>query len=112
MSAPAAVIAAARGGRRGDRSRLWFLLIFLFALAVRLVGLNWDQHHHFHPDERAIAEHVGRLSLSWNNLELNPRWFNYGTFPLYIFRAVADASGTFFPELLKYDNLLLVCRAV
>src|SRR6185369_13017959 len=39
-------------------------------------------------------------------------WFNYGTFPLYIFRAVADALGVFFPELLKYDNLLLVCRAV
>jgi YYY domain-containing protein len=103
---------AARGGREGELPRFWFLLIFVFALAVRLIGLDWDQHHHFHPDERAIADHVGRLSLAWRNLELNPHWFNYGTFPLYIFRAVADALGVFFPDLLKYDNLLLVCRAV
>ncbi len=113
MNRAASVISSAPGGgREGELPRFWFLLIFAFALAVRLVGLDWDQQHHFHPDERAIADHVGRLSLSWNHLELNPRWFNYGTFPLYIFRAVADGLGFFFPELLKYDNLLLVCRAI
>ena len=29
--------------------------ILTFAVAVRVYGLNWDQGHHLHPDERFLA---------------------------------------------------------
>ena len=37
--------------------------LVLFAAMVRFIGLDCDQHHLFHPDERAIADAVGRLSF-------------------------------------------------
>jgi YYY domain-containing protein len=95
-----------------SRPRLWLLLLVLFALSVRIVGLNWDQGHHFHPDERAIVGAVERLSFDWKNPQLNPRWFNYGTLPLYVIRAATDALSFITPKVRAYDNLILVGRAV
>ena len=48
--------------------RLWLIVIVLFAAAVRLPNIAWDQNHFFHPDERAVAFSVQRLSfrpLQW-----------------------------------------------
>ena len=35
----------------------WLLLaiILLLALALRWTGLDWDDYHHYHPDERYIT---------------------------------------------------------
>ena len=40
------------------RNRSLVLALLALALAVRLVGLDFDQSHFFHPDERRIAEAV------------------------------------------------------
>ncbi len=68
------------------------------ALALRLYGIEWDSGYPFtpHPDERAILMRVGELSLpspgdvgdllDADLSPLNPRWFPYGSFPLYLLK--------------------------
>ncbi len=62
-------------------------------MALRLYGINWDQGGLFHPDERAVMFRVN--DMSWPPLSdlgvlldpeespLNPRWFPYGSLPIY-----------------------------
>lgn len=64
----------------------------LLGFLLRLYGLNWDQGNNFHPDERQILFHV--VALSWPtslsqfldaaNSPLNPHFFAYGSFPMYL----------------------------
>ena len=69
-------------------------IIFLLSLGLRLYGLNWDNGHLFHPDERQLLMLSHEMHFpKWSELSylinpnispLNPGWFNYGTLPLYI----------------------------
>ena len=61
-------------------------IVFVLAAAVRVVGLDFDQNHFFHPDERAIGEAI--LQLSFRPLQLNPHFFAYGSLPV-----LRDARG-------------------
>ena len=73
-------------------------LIVIVALALRLYGIDWDQGHLYHPDERAILMHVEDINfpsttnlidlLDANKSPLNPRWFPYGSLPLYLLKLV------------------------
>jgi len=56
------------------------LLLIAGLLFTRLWGINWGGDFHFHPDENNMAWAVDRLS--WDNL--NPDFFAYGQFPLYL----------------------------
>src|SRR5947208_3191037 len=64
------------------RPQLVLLAILLFAAGSRLAHLAWDQNHYFHPDERAVAFAVGRLSF--RPLQLDPDFFAYGSLPIYL----------------------------
>ena len=69
---------------------LWGIVVLGFLL--RIYGLDWDQGNSFHPDERQILFHV--TALSWPrsfaqfldpiSSPLNPHFFAYGSFPLYL----------------------------
>src|SRR5450830_1100322 len=91
------------------RRGLWVGL-FLLALAVRLVGLDFDQNHFFHPDERAIGDAI--LKLSFHPLQLNPHFFAYGSLPLYLTKALssllAGISGR--DWFASYDGVIHVGR--
>ena len=73
-------------------------LILLAALALRLYGIDWDDGHLFHADERDLLTRVDALELPpASDLGLlldadespwNPRWFNYGSLPLYLLKGV------------------------
>lgn len=78
--------------------------ILLVAAALRFVGLNWDDGHHLHPDERFITMVAERIRIPSSVEEyfdtarspLNPYnkdfgSYVYGTFPLFFVRAVAEA---------------------
>ena len=79
--------------------------ILVLALVLRLYGLDWDQGYSYtpHPDERAILAKVGELSppapgdlgslLNADESTWNPRWFPYGSFPLYLLKGVQLFSG-------------------
>jgi YYY domain-containing protein len=84
--------------------------LFVLALIVRAVGLDFDQGHFYHPDERAIGDAV--LKLSFRPLQLNPHFFAYGSFPLYVTRAVSSglAAVTGRPAFAQYDGVVHVGR--
>src|SRR5215470_18285028 len=92
------------------RLRLWLLALVVFAAAVRLIGVDFDDRHFFHPDERRIAFAVEELSF--RPLQLNPHFFAYGSFPLYVTRAVTSVLGQFNENLAHYDSIILTGRAV
>src|SRR5229473_7834669 len=92
----------------------------LLGLALRLYGLNWDQGNNFHPDERQILFHV--TALSWPssiaqfldpvNSPLNPHFFAYGSFPLYLLATLGNILTRFSPTLGTFANLTLVGRVL
>ena len=72
----------------------------VLAVALRFYGIDWDRGHSStpHPDERAILMKVaelsppspGQIGLLFDAAESpwNPRWFPYGSFPLYLLKGV------------------------
>lgn len=66
--------------------------VTLFCLFVsfflRAYNLNWDKGLLFHPDERNIANAVTKIHFF---SQLNPGFFAYGGFSIYVYRATADA---------------------
>ena len=109
MSARTLASAALSALRRVDWT-VWLLVaIALLSLLPRLYGLNWDNNNHLHPDEREIVFRAMCLSLpggprpencdpaftgpGWffsPNSPLNPHFFAYGSFPLYLLAAVTS----------------------
>ncbi|MBL7078453.1 glycosyltransferase family 39 protein [Candidatus Shapirobacteria bacterium] len=91
------------------KKKVVLFLIFLLGLVLRVYGLNWDQGHHLHPDERMIIMVVERLK--WGNL--NPKFFAYGSLPLYLLKAVSALVGAVFgPRWAGYSHLVYLGRAV
>jgi len=95
--------------KRKKLAALAFLAIFALGAFFRLVGLNWDQDQHLHPDERFLTM-VG-MDIKWpKNIKeyfntrlspLNPynqghSFFVYGTLPLFLNKKLA--------LLLNHDN--------
>ena len=86
------------------------IAILALALALRFYGLAWDDGFGFtpHPDERAILDRVIGISppglgeigllLDADQSPWNPRWFNYGSFPLYVLKAVQIAGAPFLDD--------------
>ncbi len=80
-----------------------FFLILLLAFSLRFYGINWDQGHHLHPDERMIIMVVDRIHLpktaaQWQSVltpesPLNPKFFAYGSFPIYLLKGVSFFSN-------------------
>jgi 4-amino-4-deoxy-L-arabinose transferase-like glycosyltransferase/DNA-binding beta-propeller fold protein YncE len=94
-----------------NRIRWWWVVsLFLLALSVRLFRVDWDQHHFFHPDERAIGFAIDRLSFS--PLQLNPHFFAYGSFLLYVIKGVTAALGNVSPSLRGFDASIFAGRVI
>ncbi len=97
--------------RERPASFRWLLLaVAASALAVRVFGLDFDQNHFFHPDERAIGDAI--LKLSFRPLQLNPHFFAYGSLPFYVTRGfsslLAALSGR--DWFVSYDGIVHVGR--
>lgn len=90
--------------------RLWLVALVAFAAFVRLIGIDWDDRHFFHPDERAIAFAIERLSFQ--PLQLDPDFFAYGSLPFYVNRAVSSALGLIDPSWGRYAQIIHTGRAV
>lgn len=99
---------------RFTRAQRWtFELLFLSALIsgalfLRLVGLNWDEFQHLHPDERFLTMVTSAISRpsGWSEYfdtetsPLNPfnrdyKFFVYGTAPIFAVRYLGEIlAGT------------------
>ncbi|MER3405834.1 MAG: hypothetical protein C4289_12340, partial [Chloroflexota bacterium] len=80
---------------------------------LRFTGLNWDENHYLHPDERfmtmvatgiawpkSLGEYFDSRISPLNPYNRNFGTYVYGTFPLFLGKAVAglfnrDAYGSF-----------------
>ena len=96
------------------------IFIVVIALSLRFYGINWDQGGLFHPDERALLFHVNDMSwpplaklgiiLNAQESPLNPRWFPYGSLPMY---AVKIVQGISLPiKEMNFNELLFVGRSL
>ncbi|MDD3531715.1 MAG: glycosyltransferase family 39 protein [Candidatus Shapirobacteria bacterium] len=94
-----------------------FLIIIFGAVAIRLFGINWDQGYYLHPDERMIFFVAHRLDWPKDLAEffqkqspLNPKFFAYGSWPIYLLRGAFSLAGLFNPNLATYSKSYLVGR--
>ncbi|OGH24141.1 MAG: hypothetical protein A3B47_04710 [Candidatus Levybacteria bacterium RIFCSPLOWO2_01_FULL_39_24] len=102
-----------------NKEKILLLLIILFGAFFRLYGLNWDQGSHLHPDERAIVMFSLPLHFPSSVSEflsvsspLNPHFFAYGSFPLYLLKATGTFATIFNPQALSYDQINLIGRFI
>lgn len=88
------------------------LLVILLCIAfiLRIIGINWDQGMHFHPDERMLIMVADRITF-WT--QLNPDFFNYGSFPVYILKGTSQCLEFLFQKpIANYDGMLYVGRSL
>jgi hypothetical protein len=92
----------------------------LLGLLLRLYGLDWDQGNNFHPDEREILFHVATLAWPKNlaqffdvaNSPLNPHFFAYGSFPLYLLAFLGALFIHSSSTTTSFADLTLLGRAL
>jgi len=93
-------------------------VVLAAATLLRLRGLDWDAHHHLHPDERFISMVEAKLTDPGGlRAYLNPRTstlnpynvgfpsFVYGTLPMLLARYAGERAG-----LAGYDGTYLAGR--
>jgi len=87
-----------------------FAITLLIAFFLRMVGINWDQGTHLHPDERMLIMVSDKIHFFD---QLDPNFFNYGSLPIYLLRAVTQIiySIVNIPYSL-YDSMLYIGRGL
>ncbi len=105
-----------------DKYLTAFLLFLILSMALyfRLIGLDWDQGQHLHPDERFLT--MVQAAMKWpesfsqymdeNLSPMNPRnagytFFVYGTLPMTVVKAVGIILNR-----TGYENIHLVGRVL
>jgi len=61
--------------------KFWLVVIVLVGGFLRFQKLDWGGGFFFHPDERNIASSISSLRFPGN---MNPGFFAYGSFPIYL----------------------------
>ena len=105
------------------RSKAWvfdvlLILVLIIGLYFRLTGVNWDDFHHLHPDERfltmvesalqpaqSVAQYFNTSLSTLNPNNVGYTFFVYGTLPIFIVRYVAE-----WVKQTGYDQVFLVGR--
>lgn len=98
------------------------LFIFILGASLRLYGNNWDQGFHLHPDERMITMvtlniHLPQSREEWRTFftpqsPLNPKFFPYGSFPIYFLHFTGVFLSQFGTKWLGYDKINLLGRGI
>jgi hypothetical protein len=105
--------------RKARWEALGLVLILLSGAALRFYGLNWDEGHWLHPDERQI--YFVTVGLDWPSSltealspssPLNPGFFAYGSLPFYLLKLVSVLPARLWPALGNSENLHLIGRSL
>lgn len=95
------------------------IIIVCVAYILRVHGIDWDHGFNLHPDERAIIMFTNDLLLPSSFTEflsptspLNPAFFAYGSFPLYLLKIISSIASVFDASLATYDKMALVGRII
>jgi len=89
-------------------------------LLLRIYNVNWDQGNSFQPDEREILFHVTALGwprsfaqfLNPVTSPLNPHFFAYGSFPIYLLALLGRCMGYTLSAPSSFVPLTLLGRVV
>ncbi len=101
--------------------RLALIAILAVAAALRLYGIAWDGGMLFHPDERHILVVANGIAFpplgAWRTLlspesPWNPRFFAYGSLPIYLLRIMADLAGRLDPNHATLQSSYIVGRTL
>ena len=101
--------------------KIILFFIIILALFFRLYGLNWDQGQHLHPDERMLVMVTGKIQFPATLSEffsaespLNPKFFPYGSFPIYLLKIFSSITAFVFqnPLLSTYSSINLTGRVL
>ncbi len=85
-------------------------ITLLLGFSLRIVGFNWDQGLHLHPDERMLIMVADKIQFFQN---LNPHFFNYGSLPIYLVSLATMVVRWFSAsQLSNYDLMLYVGRGL
>lgn len=102
-----------------SKYNIYLIAILTIGAIFRFYGINWDQGHYLHPDERAIIMFTTPLQFPKTLDEflspespMNPHFFAYGNFPLYLLKAASSLLGNINIELSSYEKMYLVGRAI
>lgn len=90
--------------------RLFLFLCVAVGALLRFYNLNWDHGKMFHPDERNIANAVTKIVFGE---QMNPQFFAYGGFSIYLYRAVGGllAYVTHEPDwVISWGKINLIGR--
>ncbi len=81
-------------------------VIIICAAALRLYGVNWDQHQHLHPDERfltmvataakipsSFSEYIDPAISTLNPYNLNFGFYVYGTLPITLNKLMVNGTA-------------------
>ncbi len=84
----------------------WGILsITTIGAIFRFWNIGWDSFHIFHPDERAILMVAGGLRFPFN-----PRFFAYGSLPIYLIRAASEILSLFSKNIIPTEmRYLAIC---
>jgi uncharacterized membrane protein len=83
-------LASAREALRTQLPAQLFALVFVLALALRLVRPDWYSNRLFHPDERWIFDKTAELSWPGEPGRGDPAGLQYGSLPMYKVAFVKD----------------------
>ncbi len=93
------------------------ILIFAIGFGLRTYNINWDGRYYFHPDELHLYNVTSQLHLpdTWQafwdtDSPLNPKFFAYGSLPLYLLKGTSHVVSLLGPELEQYSQLYAVGR--
>ncbi len=89
---------------------IFIILISFLGGLMRFYNLNWDEKLNFHPDERNVVMAVTRISFFD---QLDPKFFAYGGFTIYLYRAAAETLAWFTKNgswLTDWGNISLIGR--
>lgn len=105
-------------------TKLLVLLIFLLAGMFRLWGVNWDQNHHLHPDERFLtmvgiamkepatfAEYLNPATSKFNPTNIGYPFYVYGTLPIVLTKLTVDSFNTTSYDMFTITGRILTAIA-
>jgi len=88
-------------------------LIIILGLCLRLYGLNWDQGHHLHPDERFLTMFVNDIKLPSSfkqylsvDSPLNP--YNYDQYKFFVYGTFPTTLVTFVSSILNLKSYFYI----
>lgn len=82
-----------------NKKKIITFILFFSILFTRFVKINWGDGNYFHPDENNMA----RAITNFSSKSLDPNFYAYGQFPLYIVYFVIKAIIYWFNPISEFS---------